>query len=111
MRSVRWAKRDGQPSVEPGTAPDRSGAGAIWVGLVCSALVLVLLLVFVLQNLDSVRIVFLGWDGALPTGISLLFAAVAGALVVAVPGSLRILQLRRQARRPTRTDREPEKTA
>ena len=75
--------------------------------VVLSALVLVLLLIFILQNLVPVRIAFLGWDGALPTGISLLFAAVAGALVVAVPGSLRIRQLRRQGRRQTPTDREP----
>lgn len=77
--------------------PGRSGAGALWVGLVLSALVLVLLLIFILQNPAPVRIAFLGWDGTLPAGIALLFAAVAGALVVAVPGSLRMIQLRRQA--------------
>lgn len=105
--SVRWAKRDVRTTVEPGTAVHRSGVGAVWVGLVVSAVVLVLLLIFILQNPAPVRIAFLGWDGSLQTGISLLFAAVAGGLVVAVPGSMRILQLRRQALHRIRADHDP----
>jgi uncharacterized integral membrane protein len=89
----------------PSTGPGRSGAGGLWVGLVVSAIVLVLLLIFVLQNPDPARIAFLGWDGTLPTGVALLFAAVGGVLLVALPGSLRIVQLRRQARRGSRTAR------
>lgn len=106
--SVRWTNRDRRTSTGPGVASDRSGVGVLWVGLILSALVLTLLLIFILQNSAPVRITFLAWDGVLPAGISLLFAAVAGALIVAVPGSLRILQLRSQARSQTRGDREPE---
>ncbi len=106
--SVKWTSRDRRKSTEPGEAPDRSGVGVVWVGLVLSALVLIVLLIFILQNPAPVRITFLAWDGVLPTGVSLLFAAVAGALIVAVPGSLRILQLRSQARSQTRGDREQE---
>jgi hypothetical protein len=54
------------------------------------------------------KIAFLGWEGALPTGVALLFAAIAGVLLVAVPGGVRIAQLRR-TRRETRTDHEAER--
>ncbi len=94
-------------SEEPGRGTARSGIGALWVGLVLSALVLILLLIFILQNPASVLIAFLGWDGALPTGVALLFAAVAGVLLVAVPGSVRMVQLRRSARHEGRADRDP----
>ena len=77
------------------SAPGRMSG--LWVGLILSAVVLVFLLVFILQNSAPVHITFLGWAGALPTGVALLFAAIAGVLLVAIPGSVRILQLRRAA--------------
>lgn len=77
----------------------RSRFGALWVMLVLAAVVLILLLVFVLQNNRTVQISFLWLDGQLPLGVALLFAAIAGVLLVAIPGSARILQLRRTARR------------
>jgi uncharacterized integral membrane protein len=46
-----------------------------------------------------VQINFLAASGTLPTGVALLLAAIAGLLLVAIPGGLRILQLRRAARR------------
>ena len=60
------------------------------------------LLIFILQNNVPVQINFLGLSGTLPTGVALLFAAIAGLLLGAIPGSMRILQLRRAARRGTR---------
>lgn len=77
----------------------RSRSGILWTGLVLSALVLLFLLVFILQNNAPVQINFLGASGTLPTGVALLLAAIAGLLLVAIPGGLRILQLRRAARR------------
>ena len=85
-----------------GAGIERTRTGGLWVGLILSAVVLVVLLVFILQNLDPVRIQFLGLVGQLPTGVALLLAAVAGLLLVAIPGGLRILQLRRLARRGPR---------
>ena len=85
---------------EPGApAVTRTRTGGLWTGLVLSAVVLVFLLVFILQNPDPVRIRFLVFAGQLPTGVALLLAAVAGLLLVAIPGGLRILQLRRAVRR------------
>jgi uncharacterized integral membrane protein len=82
-----------------------SKTGGLWVGLILSALVLLLLLVFILQNDDPVQISFFALEGVLPTGVALLLAAIAGILLVAIPGSLRIMQLRRAARRGTRPER------
>ena len=75
----------------------RSRTSGLWIGLILSAIVLVFLLIFILQNRVPAQITFLVWTGALPTGVALLFAAIAGMLLVAIPGSVRILQLRRAA--------------
>lgn len=93
--------RTTKESAVPGTggAPPGRTAGAVWVGSILAALVLVLLLVFIVQNGEPIRIDFFSWSGTLPTGVALLFAAVAGVLLVAIPGTARILQLRRAARR------------
>lgn len=80
-----------------GTTSLRSRTSGVWVGLILSAVVLIFLLIFILQNPTPVQIVFLAWTGALPTGIALLFAAIAGVLLVALPGAARMLQLRRAA--------------
>jgi lipopolysaccharide assembly protein A len=80
------------------TVAPRTRTGELWVGMILSALMLIFLGVFILQNRAPVPINFLGWTGTLPTGVALLFAAIAGMLLVAIPGSFRILQLRRAAR-------------
>jgi uncharacterized integral membrane protein len=82
--------------------PSRSRISGMWVGLILSAIVLLFLLIFILQNLDPVQISFLGAAGTLPTGVALLLAAIAGVLMVAIPGSARIVQLRRAARKGRR---------
>jgi uncharacterized integral membrane protein len=66
---------------------------------VLSAVVLLFLLIFILQNNVDTEIRFLGMAGTLPLGVALLFASVLGVLFVAIPGYLRILQLRRAARK------------
>ncbi|MGZ4573992.1 MAG: LapA family protein [Mycobacteriaceae bacterium] len=66
-----------------------------WIGLVVGALILILLLVFVLQNNENTKLSILVWDFTLPLGVSMLFAAIAGALIMALAGGARILQLRK----------------
>ena len=91
-----------EPPTVPVPAPPvvtRTRTGGLWTGLILSAIVLIFLLVFILQNLNVVTIAFLGFTFSLPIGVALLLAAVAGLLLVAIPGGLRILQLRRAARR------------
>lgn len=80
-------------------SPGRTRIGGAWIGLILGAVVLVFLLIFILQNLDPARVVFLGLEATLPLGIWLLFAAIAGVLLLAIPGLARMMQWRRAARR------------
>ena len=88
----------------PAKAPDetapRTRAGALWAGIIVSAVVLIVLLTFIVQNSNPFEIYFLVWVTTLPAGVALLAAAVAGILIVAIPGSSRMIQLRRATRRP-----------
>jgi uncharacterized integral membrane protein len=74
---------------------ERTRASGWWAGLIIAAIVLIFLLIFILQNLESVDIDFLMFSGSLPVGVAMLLAAIAGILVVAVPGVARMIQLRR----------------
>ena len=86
------------PSRLPRRLP-RTRAGGLWVTAVVAAVVLLFLLIFILQNGQRVQVSFLGVEGQLPLGVALLLAAACGVLLVAIPGTGRILQLRRQARK------------
>ncbi len=59
---------------------------------------LLLLLTFILENSQRVDISFFGAHGHLPLGVALLLAAVLGVLLVVIPGTARIVQLRMVAR-------------
>jgi uncharacterized integral membrane protein len=83
-------------------AVPRARAGGLWVAAVAFAFVLLLLLIFVLQNGQRVDVSFLGAHGHLPLGVALLLAAVFGILLVALPGTVRIVQLRILGRRRNR---------
>jgi uncharacterized integral membrane protein len=72
---------------------------AAWWALIVGALTLIVLLVFIAQNLDSTTIHFFGWAWATPTGIALLVAAICGSLITVMTGGLRMLQLRRAAKK------------
>lgn len=71
-----------------------SRVGGVWVSAVLFALLLLLLLIFVLENGQRAEISFFGQHGHLPQGVALLLAAVCGILLVAIPGTARIVQLR-----------------
>ncbi|GEM_PF-675833 len=79
-----------------------SRAGTTWVALIIGAVVLVLLLLFILQNLDSVRLQMFVWEWNFPIGVGMLIAAIGGALVMACVGGVRMIQLRRQISHPDR---------
>jgi uncharacterized integral membrane protein len=78
--------------------------GGWWVASALFALVLLLLLIFILENGQRADIGFLGAHGHLPLGIALLLAAILGVLLVVIPGTGRIIQLRMLARRHRKTD-------
>ncbi|GIM91798.1 lipopolysaccharide assembly protein LapA domain-containing protein [Paractinoplanes toevensis] len=73
--------------------------GAAWFGICLAAVVLVFLIVFMLQNTDSVEVTFLWMHGNLPLALALLVASVGTAIATMIVGAARIIQLRRQARR------------
>jgi uncharacterized integral membrane protein len=75
-------------------AVPRSRVGGLWVASVVFALVLLLLLIFVLENGQRAQVSFFGAHGHLPMGVALLLAATFGVLLVALPGTARIVQLR-----------------
>lgn len=95
---------------EPGpaqTAPgfDQKGkvsggrVSGVWIALIATAIFLILLIIFIAQNSHRTTIHFLGWDGRFSIGLAILLSAVIGMLLVALPGSIRILQLRRALRK------------
>src|SRR5579859_4188486 len=84
----------------PGERQTRlSGA---WTALVIGIAALVVILVFILQNLQSAEVYFLFFHWHLPLAVALLFAMLLGAVVVIAFGAVRILQLRLVARRARR---------
>jgi uncharacterized integral membrane protein len=95
----------GQASVAlPTHRVRRTRMGGVWIGAALFALILLLLLIFILENGQRVSISYLGAHGHLPLGVALLLAAVLGVLLVVIPGSGRIIQLRIVARRHRRLD-------
>jgi uncharacterized integral membrane protein len=77
----------------------RTRAGTVWVAFAVALALLVVVLVFILENLHSANVGFFGAHWRIPLGLDLLLAAVLGGLVVFLLGAVRIFQLRRVARR------------
>ena len=85
-----------------GRPPRMTRASAVWVAVAAALILLVLLIVFILQNPTKVEVQFLGLQGTLSLGMALLIAAVGGGVVVAIAGVARVTQLRMNARRTRR---------
>lgn len=83
----------------------RSRLGGLWIALTSGAVVLLLLMIFILENGQRVDIAYFGAHGHLPLGVALLLAAIFGILLVVIPGAGRMLQLRMAARRQGRLAR------
>ena len=82
----------------------RTRISGLWVSVGFFAVVLLLLLIFILQNGTKVDISYMGAHGHLPLGVALLLSAVCGVLLVVLAGAARISQLRTVARRHRRAD-------
>jgi uncharacterized integral membrane protein len=79
--------------------------GVVWWALGFSLLLLILVLVFVLQNLTNARTSFFGLTWTIPLGLDLLLAALLGGVIAFLLGAARMLQIRRVARRYARGKR------
>jgi uncharacterized integral membrane protein len=93
------AAADTRPGTGRKRTSTRSVMGGVWLTLILFAIVLVLLLIFILQNSQDAQISYFGAKGSLPQGVALLLAACFGVLLVALPGTARIVQLHRRDRR------------
>jgi uncharacterized integral membrane protein len=97
------APTTGSPDLtSPADRMPRTRTGAAWFGICIAGLLLVVLIVFMLQNTRSVEVTFLGMHGNLPLAMALLVAAVGAAILTMVIGAARITQLRRFSRRQHR---------
>lgn len=96
------------PASEAGTSPGRRAprvtrASAAWLATGIALVLLILLIVFILQNPTKVEVQFLGMSGTIPLGMALFIAAVGGGVVVGIAGVARVTQLRMNARRTRRS--------
>jgi uncharacterized integral membrane protein len=82
----------------PSRPPARTRISAAWLGACLAAAVLVVLIVFLLQNTGSVEVSFLWMHGSLPLAIALLIAGVGASLLTMTVAAARITQLRRRIR-------------
>jgi uncharacterized integral membrane protein len=93
------------PSPVPDTGPPPESAvkftrtASVWSSLIVGFLILIVLLIFITQNLSDAPVTFLGWHYTLPLGVQLLLAAICGGLVTVAAGTARIFQLRRAAKK------------
>lgn len=74
-------------------------SGGTWIALILGTIILILLLIFILQNNVSADFAYLGFEFSLPLGVAMLFAAIAGVLITALLGSVRLFKLSRRVRR------------
>lgn len=97
---------------QPGTHPDpvaaqpeqtRKMAGSVanstWIALIIGLLILILLIVFIMQNQQQIELNLFAWSFHFPAGIGYLITAIAGGLIVAMVGMVRMIELSRQVRK------------
>jgi uncharacterized integral membrane protein len=73
----------------------------VWAVVIIGVVVLVLDLVFIIQNSESVKVSFFTGSVHMPLGVALLLAAVGGVLLAGIVAGLRFWQLRHRARQST----------
>jgi lipopolysaccharide assembly protein A len=76
----------------------RTRISGIHTALIAGVALLIVVLIFIIQNAHAVNISFLGAHLRLSLAVALLLAAIAGALLMAAAGTARITQLRRVMR-------------
>ena len=79
-----------------------SRIGATRTAMIGGALVLIVVLIFIIENAHAVTITFFGAHLRVSLAVALLLAAIAGALIMAAAGTARITQLRMTMRRNRR---------
>ncbi|GAA3709325.1 hypothetical protein GCM10022377_23760 [Zhihengliuella alba] len=80
-------------------------SGAVWATTIFSLIILVLLIIFIAQNQETTTLRYFAWEGTVNVGLTVLAAAVAGGIIVALAGAARIIALKAQRRRQRRHSR------
>jgi lipopolysaccharide assembly protein A len=100
------------PTPEPTPTPTPTPRGSLGsrigtarTALIAGALVLIVVLIFIIENAHTVTITFFGAHLRISLAVALLLAAIAGALIMAAAGTARITQLRMSMRRNRRASR------
>jgi uncharacterized integral membrane protein len=98
------------PSDNPSKTPPftHTRASGFWAAVVVGLIVLLVLVIFILENGQRASVSFFGTHGHLPEGVALLLAAVIGGLFVVFAGAARILQLRTRARGQAKQQHPPQ---
>jgi lipopolysaccharide assembly protein A len=94
------------PAAPPVRGPKGSRIGTARTALIAGALVLIVVLIFIIENAHAVTITFFGAHLRISLAVALLLAAIAGALIMAAAGTARITQLRMTMRRNRRAPRD-----
>ncbi len=96
------------PQLPPAAPARKSGRtrtriSGMRTSLIAGFAVLIVVMIFIIQNAHAVNISFLGAHLRLSLAVALFLAAIAGALIMAAAGTARITQLRKIMRRDRRT--------
>lgn len=89
----------GQTDELPSTKTGTGMSAGMWVSLILGAIIVVLLLIFILQNNVPAEFKYFGWQFELPLGVAMLFAAIGGILIAGIIGSARIFVLNRKLKK------------
>jgi lipopolysaccharide assembly protein A len=95
------------PQMPPAPSPPKTGRtrtriSGMRTSLIAGFAVLIVVMIFIIQNAHAVNISFLGAHLRLSLAVALVLAAIGGALIMAAAGTARITQLRRIMRRDRR---------
>jgi uncharacterized integral membrane protein len=99
------APRPGRQPADSKPVHGRTRVSVAFAGVVAAVVVFALLLVFILENTETVKINYFGASGNMALGVALLLAAIGGALLVGILGMARIVQLRVRVSRARRRKR------
>lgn len=105
------ARQSDERTRRPAAEPKRSSgvSAGVWIALILGALILVLLLVFIIQNNVSAQFQYFSWQFSLPLGVAMLLAAIAGVLIAGIAGSVRIAVLSHRLKKSNRSLAEVER--
>jgi lipopolysaccharide assembly protein A len=97
--------RSGSPPQAGMHVPPQTGPSPMRTTLIASLAALIVVVIFIIQNLHAANISFLGVHLVLPLAGALVLAAIAGSLLTVAAGPTRISRLRQTMRRGLRKAR------